>query len=544
MEPDISQLDQGPGIGEYLGVLRRRRLLILFPFLIVVGLAVLLGFALPPRYMAETQFKIQDFADLDQFYDQVGVSIPHKPLFSAVTMEIKRRTFLDPIVRELGMYEGYDYHDAQERQDLFTHIIENLDVRYIKQKEGPDIVGISFEGRDPRKVAAFVNMVRSVYLDDVRTRYLNGIATVRSQLLEAFNKAKASHQTAVADYRKFQEGVDFQLLGNKTLYDKRQELAEARARIEGESNAKRGDQETLDRIRADLRLIDPFTEETERKSDPAYVAQQDLVRASEKQLEGLLQKYTDFYPPVIDAKAALRLARDKLATMDAFQESSVVRKANPKYEQLDTQARLLEGEIGGAGVRVQSLRARITALETQVDRIPELNATNERLQIAKDQAEFNLTRYTKALGRAQAAYERAIDPANDFVAVLDAPIEEEAMAWDPVFPNVGLFIAAGLVMGLLLGVGVAFMAEFTSQAYATPQQVRRGLGLPIIGGVGEVITEAERRRRLVRSVITWTITIAILALLVWAHVYYFDEDLQGDLPPWVFDIMKRIYGSR
>lgn len=51
----------------------------------------------------------------------------------------------------------------------------------------------------------------------------------------------------------------------------------------------------------------------------------------------------------------------------------------------------------------------------------------------------------------------------------------------PVFPQPALNLAGGLVIGLLIGVGLAFFLEYLDKTLKSEQDVERELGLPILG---------------------------------------------------------------
>ncbi len=52
-----------------------------------------------------------------------------------------------------------------------------------------------------------------------------------------------------------------------------------------------------------------------------------------------------------------------------------------------------------------------------------------------------------------------------------------------VAPKMAQILLAGLVLGLFAGVGLAYLAELTDKGFRTPEEIRRRLGLPIIGHI-------------------------------------------------------------
>ena len=88
----------------------------------------------------------------------------------------------------------------------------------------------------------------------------------------------------------------------------------------------------------------------------------------------------------------------------------------------------------------------------------------------------------------------------DNVNVLSPAVAEENPA--PIKPNKMLNIAIALVLGLMVGVGLAFLFEYLDTTVKTEQDIEELIGLPIIGFVSPISEDvlngnqiAERRRK-------------------------------------------------
>lgn len=56
----------------------------------------------------------------------------------------------------------------------------------------------------------------------------------------------------------------------------------------------------------------------------------------------------------------------------------------------------------------------------------------------------------------------------------------------PVSPNKMMNIAIATVLGLMVGVGIAFVLEFLDRTYKVPTDIERHLGLPILGAIPDI----------------------------------------------------------
>jgi len=61
-----------------------------------------------------------------------------------------------------------------------------------------------------------------------------------------------------------------------------------------------------------------------------------------------------------------------------------------------------------------------------------------------------------------------------------------------VFPKLAVVLPVACFLGLLLGVGVAYLADVADRRFRTPEDVRRQLGLPIVGHIPVIAGKATR----------------------------------------------------
>lgn len=77
----------------------------------------------------------------------------------------------------------------------------------------------------------------------------------------------------------------------------------------------------------------------------------------------------------------------------------------------------------------------------------------------------------------------------------------------PVSPNPKLNMAIAFILGLMIGIGLAFLLEYLDQTIKTEQDIEQDLGLPILGAVSEIPTDTgadtsadvSRNSRMMRS---------------------------------------------
>lgn len=81
----------------------------------------------------------------------------------------------------------------------------------------------------------------------------------------------------------------------------------------------------------------------------------------------------------------------------------------------------------------------------------------------------------------------------DNVSVL--PLADDQENQSPISPNPPLNIAIAAVVGLILGIGLAFLLDYLDNSVKTEQDVEKLLGLPVLGAITTIDDGKEARLR-------------------------------------------------
>jgi capsular exopolysaccharide synthesis family protein len=65
-----------------------------------------------------------------------------------------------------------------------------------------------------------------------------------------------------------------------------------------------------------------------------------------------------------------------------------------------------------------------------------------------------------------------------------------------VAPSLVQFLFGGLALGMLAGVGLAYLVELSDKGFRTPEEIRRRLGLPVIGNIPLLVPDEEARAKI------------------------------------------------
>ncbi|UIJ43548.1 chain-length determining protein [Sphingomonas cannabina] len=200
--------------------------------------------------------------------------------------------------------------------------------------------------------------------------------------------------------------------------------------------------------------------------------------------------WTDSHPDVIALKNQLAVAQ-AAAKNEPLSAGGAGASQNPLYLSLRSMQADKAAQVAALQQRKAQIMGDLSTFEAKMGQQPgvasEQGAIDRDYQVLKDQ-------YAKLLAdREQVKLQSQIQTQTDAIkfSVIDPPTSPRA----PSAPNRPLFITAVLIAGLCGGVGAAFALGQLQPTYSTASRLERASGLPVIGSIGEVVTEAQRALR-------------------------------------------------
>jgi uncharacterized protein involved in exopolysaccharide biosynthesis len=540
------QQQLGPGLSDYVSVVKRRVWHVVLPFLGFAGAALALAFLLPKEYQSVTQVIVEDPDSMvGSVFTPVGFSVPHKNLLTTIDQDVHRAEFLTPLVEQYGITEGYNPSVSRERNRMYEKIRRRLSVKCaVQPKGGPDLVEFIYEGRDSVRVTEFVNAVRRKWQDDFHRRYRDAVKVVEQNVEKAYGDARDRYAEAQTKLQNFQELNGSEYFGKDPGGNASRNLADLRGKLETAEFELQGNEAALRTVMMQLEKVHPVTEvDSSKKRSPEWVAQSQKVDAIASQITTTFAGYTDEWPKLREAKAILEAEKKKLEQMPQWQTDAVSQAPNQLWITLTTSKTALETTIAGLRTKIDNTRKALDKLEKDSKQIPEKVAQAVALQDAVFTAQAAFEKATKTRETARATRERVITKAKSFFRVVMETTPEEARFQEHVYPNYILFAGLGAFIGLLVGGGFAFITEFSAASFTTPNQVRYTLQVPVLGEVSPLQTEDEKRSRKRRRTQFAVFAALLLVLVVVIHVMWFDTNWRSNLPPFLNDVMKRLYGG-
>jgi uncharacterized protein involved in exopolysaccharide biosynthesis len=544
MLPQPVEQDTGPGLSEYLGIFKRRLKLILIPFILCLLLSAVVAYVVPAQFTQHTKFKIYDPSLTKSLVAGLQATVTHKPLLRTMDSDIKSRRFLAPIVAKVVLNEGFNLNNPLEETDFYAYVFKHLviqvpDVRS-RSSVGPDLVTMTYTGRSQARNVEFLNEIRDQYKEYFRSEYRETIRGIHDQQRDRIRDLRNRLAQMDVAYESFRNGPDYRLVGIKKghlmqLANMRDNESVLRLEIKGL-------EAQLIKIKIQLRDQSKTSSILNKIQNPRLLA----MRGQLSQAMLLLNKmvdvdtgfgWSDKVEAVQKQKALLAKLELTISSIPEYVDGGTQLQVNQVYIQLQNDRNDLQRQLDGSRDILGQVTRRIETVQGELAKENDLTQTD--LKFLNDISILKNTEHQTSgkFSRIESEWKRIQGEGSDLFVIIDLPNPNTK----PVFPSVPLFLAIGAALGALIGLGLAFLKEFSSLTYLTPAQVQSRLPVPILGEVSEIKTEEEHqaeRAKKRRNRIAGGIVVVIFAFV---HYCYFEASMTHLLPPIVVDVLDMLY---
>jgi len=533
-----------------LSIARRRRWAFLIPGCLGMLAALLMTFSYPRVYVARNMFERRDSVVLTSLFTTYYKNpASFNNLRKSLYVDMKGFKAVENAFEQLGLDKDLPRDPngdltaeaKRTKQAMISDISSRCEVYLTDQTETMDIITMQLPHRDPAVAKAILSTLRDNYiqstqqritefLDKAKEYYAGQIEELRKVVLEKESElVKFRSQTAGADPAD-PESIVHRLTA---LTVQREDLARRIGEFETE---KRINEAALGKpsgtpeghATTQPKVLSVRVEAPPSKPNPLYAEQQRKIQYLLTQILERKLTMTEEHPDVRRLRMKVAQAEQELALIPAEIPSegtsgtpgatvggsaSTVEDQIRRAEQyrLETSQKNVEQQLAKARHDQELIGKQIARYESERGAIFERR--QEYLRRQEDLTAVNAS-LKGQVGRYNATVE-ILNVEKTRRGVTFTILEETNVSPKPVSPSLNRLMTTSGGFGIALGLAIALLLELLDRTFRSAHQISTVLQLPVLQTIGEIISPAVKRRRMLRQIAmhaTATILVALVAL--------------------------------
>jgi capsular exopolysaccharide synthesis family protein len=335
-----------------------------------------------------------------------------------------------------------------------------------------DVIVVSMESPYPREAAAFVNSVINAYIEEQsRDKRYTGSEMVKvlQHQKQDLQQRRDACLSQMVDYKRQSGVLSLKEDKGNTAMERAEALASAETTANMATMEARAQRDAIKAALATPESIAAFVEAQQSKGrdsgDPEYqelrsqLTQLTLTQSTGNTIQGPNHPRVQILQSVVDAlKTRIANKQRSMVESQLAAAESNLSVAESRERQLGSTYAKQQDRVGGLGMKMveyTKLEAEASRLQKQID----------LLDGRTDEISVN----------------------NMDVAPLNIKVLEQARAEEnPVKPNKMLVMAAAMMVGLMLGMGLSIVREWKDARLRSPEEILAVLGTPVLATVPRI----------------------------------------------------------
>ncbi len=493
-------------IKRYLGLIHRRRYIVLAVALGVLSLFTWGSYLIPKTYEASCTVAIENAGIVKPLIQGTGVSVSTVERQRNIRNRVTSRSLIEQVIKKLNLDAGFKYPSQDD--DLAASMQKSISVtmQSFGERES-DLFTVAFRGSDPKKVQNITDTIVQEFINNSveyqRSDAVGAYEFIRDQITEYKDKLAESDK----DIREFRERHPQMIPENENTIVGRLENFQSAI-----SDAEITKKELL-RKRESLKQ----QLSGEKELTVAFVSNEGSPEARltflNSQLMDLMTKYTESYPEVIKVKTEIDELQKQIAEAKTSGKSAEARgemKAmNPVYRQIKEDLQKTDTDLESVKARLEELSLQQNASRQVLGKMPKEQEEWSKLQRDKNVTQKVYDDLLQKLENARVSKNLELADKSTNYRVVDAPLLPRV----PIEPNRILLILAGLFAGIVSGVGTAVGIDYLNNSFKDEDSLRKALNLPVLAAVPTVVIESDVLNEKIMDKKVFTAAAAYISLI-------------------------------
>jgi polysaccharide chain length determinant protein (PEP-CTERM system associated) len=495
MEEFIRQLS-----GAVRGMWRYRWQGVVVAWLVAV-VGVVIAYRIPDRYEASARI----FVDTQSILKPLMSGLAVQPNIDQQVVMLSRTLISRPNLEKLVRMADLDLKtDSKNQQEaLIERLMKTLE---IKSTDRDNLYTLAFRDADPAKAKRVIQSMVSIFVESSLGASRKDTDSAKVFINEQIKGYQTKLEEAEARLKEFRlRNIDMQTADGRDsaerLTDIAAQLASARLELKEAENAR-------DAAKASL------VKEKEQNGDSALpnllegaavpVATPEIdarLEVQKKNLDLLLQRFTDEHPDVISTRRVIKDLEDQ--KKNEIKELRRVANAASAPNERRSSLASLQARVAEYDKRYNQARA---LLKTA----PQIEA--EYAQLNRDYAIHKRNYEDLVARRESATMSGNLEVAS---AVVDFRlIDPPRVSAQPVWPNRLVLLPLVILLAVAAGLFTAFAAAELRPVFYGASELRSKVQLPLLGVVSLMLSDGERQRERIDRIRFWFASGSLVGIFV------------------------------
>jgi uncharacterized protein involved in exopolysaccharide biosynthesis len=370
----------------------------------------------------------------------------------------------------------YTLHGIKDVRTPLQQKVEELQWRLQVTAGGSNILVITYKDENPTRAARVANTIATTYLSYYVKIYMpSDVEKFFDDQTQAIREELNATEAETVMFHQQHDIFDFPTQRNELLA----KLADFEAQIKTAQTEIRAEQEKALALRSEASAHPQQIPSSARdEPDPVINQIKNSLLTLELQRNELLTRYTPTSSVVKELDNRVEQVKKTLAAEESKIKRQTLTGINAVYQTLETQLALSRGQLAALAARESHL---LSHVENYRQQLKDLDARAFELGKLEREVDRKRKAYAKYVVKQE---EARISAALDRSKILNLSIVETAkVPFEPVAPQKAVVIMLAGVLGLITGLGVAFLRERFDSTVKTPWEVELYAGLPVLAAL-------------------------------------------------------------
>ncbi|HJW23699.1 MAG TPA: XrtA system polysaccharide chain length determinant [Rhodocyclaceae bacterium] len=448
----------------------------------------------PNKYEASARIYVDTQSILKPLLTGLAVQPNIEQQITMLSRTLINRPNIEKLIRMADL--DLDSDSKEARDALADSLIKRIEIKGATPQAPTkdNLYTIVYRDTDPEKARRVVQSLVSIFVESSLGDSRKDTDSARKFIDEQIKVYEKKLETAENRLKDFKlRNLEIQPEDGKSMATRLNEIGNElnKSRLE-----LREAEQSRDAIKRQLVGEDPVLMDAGSENGIAIPEIDGRIDAQKRNLDTLLQRYTDQHPDVVGTRRLIRdleeqkrqeaVARRKAAATNP----SLAFSNNPVYQQLKVSLAEAEANVASLRTRAEEYESRYQHVKELMKIAPQLEA--ELAQLNRDY-DVNKKNYEALVARRESA-----DISGNLDAVAGVAdfrlVDPPRVSPRPVAPNRQLLLPLALLFSLAAGMFASFAGSRLRPVFFDSRSLRMATGLPLIGSVSLFETDAARQQ--------------------------------------------------